>query len=34
MRATITVIVTSLVGIYNDFAAPLYFLPGNENVTA
>jgi hypothetical protein len=27
------VIVTSSVGIYNDFVGPLYFLPGNENVT-
>ena len=32
--AIITVIVTSSVGIYNDFTGPLYFLPGNENVTA
>jgi raffinose/stachyose/melibiose transport system permease protein len=32
--AIITVIVTSSVGIYNDFVGPLYFLPGNENVTA
>lgn len=32
--AIITVIVTSSVGIYNDFTLPLYFLPGNENVTA
>jgi len=32
--AIITVIVTSAVGIYNDFTGPLYFLPGNENVTA
>jgi raffinose/stachyose/melibiose transport system permease protein len=32
--AMITVIVTSSVGIYNDFTGPLYFLPGNENVTA
>jgi len=32
--AMITVIVTSAVGIYNDFTGPLYFLPGNENVTA
>ncbi len=32
--AIITVIVTSTVGIYNDFVGPLYFLPGNENVTA
>lgn len=31
--AIITVIVTSAVGIYNDFVGPLYFLPGNENVT-
>jgi raffinose/stachyose/melibiose transport system permease protein len=32
--AIITVIVTSSVGIYNDFTGPLYFLPGAENVTA
>jgi raffinose/stachyose/melibiose transport system permease protein len=32
--AIITVIVTSSVGIYNDFTGPLYFLPGMENVTA
>lgn len=32
--AIITVIVTSSVGIYNDFVLPLYFLPGNENITA
>jgi len=32
--AIITVIVTSAVGIFNDFTGPLYFLPGNENVTA
>jgi len=32
--AVITVIVTSSVGIYNDFVGPLYFLPGTENVTA
>lgn len=32
--AIITVIVTSSVGIYNDFTSPLYFLPGAENVTA
>jgi raffinose/stachyose/melibiose transport system permease protein len=32
--AIITVIVVSSVGIYNDFVGPLYFLPGNENVTA
>ena len=31
--AMITVIVTSSVGIYNDFTGPLYFLPGSENVT-
>lgn len=31
--AIITVIVTSSVGIYNDFVGPLYFLPGSENVT-
>ncbi len=32
--AVITVIITSAVGIYNDFAGPLYFLPGSQNVTA
>ncbi len=32
--AIITVIVTSAVGIYNDFTNPLYFLPGSQNVTA
>lgn len=32
--AIITVIVTSSVGIYNDFTGPLYFLPGSQNVTA
>lgn len=32
--AIITVIVTSAIGIYNDFTGPLYFLPGTENVTA
>ena len=32
--AIITVIVTSAVGIYNDFVGPLYFLPGSQNVTA
>jgi len=32
--AIITVIVTSAVGIYNDFTLPLYFLPGEKNVTA
>ena len=29
-----TVIVTSSVAIYNDFSNPLYFLPGDANVTA
>lgn len=32
--AIVTVIVVSSVGIYNDFANPLYFLPGQQNVTA
>lgn len=32
--AIITVIITSSVAIYNDFANPLYFLPGAQNVTA
>jgi raffinose/stachyose/melibiose transport system permease protein len=31
--ALVTVIVVSAVSIYNDFTMPLYFLPGNENVT-
>ncbi len=31
--AIITVTVVSSVAIYNDFASPLYFLPGAENVT-
>lgn len=31
--AMMTVIIVSGVGIYNDFASPLYFLPGQENVT-
>ena len=29
-----TVILVTFVGIYNDFANPLYFLPGEQNVTA
>ena len=32
--AIVTVIVTSTVNIFNDFVGPLYFLPGNKNVTA
>jgi raffinose/stachyose/melibiose transport system permease protein len=32
--AIVTVIIVASVGIYNDFAHPLYFLPGAENVTA
>lgn len=32
--AIVTVIVTSSVAIYNDFSNPLYFLPGDANVTA
>ncbi|GAC1384492.1 MAG: carbohydrate ABC transporter permease [Herpetosiphon sp.] len=32
--AIMTVIITSSVAIYNDFAGPLYFLPGAQNVTA
>jgi raffinose/stachyose/melibiose transport system permease protein len=32
--AIVTVIVTTSVAIYNDFAGPLYFLPGARNVTA
>ncbi len=31
--AIITVIVTASVAIYNDFSNPLYFLPGEKNVT-
>jgi raffinose/stachyose/melibiose transport system permease protein len=31
--AIVTVIVISAVSIYNDFTLPLYFLPGEENVT-
>jgi raffinose/stachyose/melibiose transport system permease protein len=29
----VTVIVVQSVGIFNDFTNPLYYLPGNENVT-
>jgi len=29
----ITVVVVQAVAIFNDFQGPLYFLPGNENVT-
>jgi raffinose/stachyose/melibiose transport system permease protein len=32
--AIVTVIIVQAVSVYNDFAAPLYFLPGQENVTA
>ena len=32
--AIITVVVVASVAVYNDFAGPLYFLPGSENVTA
>lgn len=32
--AIVTVIVVSSVAIYNDFTNPLYFLPGQQNVTA
>jgi raffinose/stachyose/melibiose transport system permease protein len=31
--AIVTIIVTSAVGIYNDFTGPLYFLPGSQNIT-
>ncbi len=31
--AMITIIVVQSVAVYNDFAGPLYFLPGNQNVT-
>ena len=29
----VTIIVVQSVAVYNDFAGPLYFLPGNQNVT-
>jgi raffinose/stachyose/melibiose transport system permease protein len=32
--AVVTVVVVQSVAIYNDFAGPLYFLPGSQNVTA
>lgn len=32
--AIVTVVVTTSVTIFNDFVGPLYFLPGQENVTA
>jgi raffinose/stachyose/melibiose transport system permease protein len=32
--AVVTVIVVQAVAIYNDFAAPLYFLSGQQNVIA
>lgn len=32
--AIVTVVIVAGVGVYNDFASPLYFLPGEENVTA
>lgn len=32
--AMVTVVVTSSVTIFNDFVGPLYFLPGEQNVTA
>lgn len=32
--AIVTVVVTSSVTIFNDFVGPLYFLPGEKNVTA
>ncbi len=32
--AIITVIILSAIAIYNDFTGPLYFLPGQQNVTA
>src|ERR1041385_317085 len=31
--AIVTVIVISSVVVYNDFTLPIYFLPGNENIT-
>ena len=30
---TVTVIVVQSIAIFNDFTNPLYYLPGNENVT-
>jgi raffinose/stachyose/melibiose transport system permease protein len=32
--ALVTIIVTCSIAVYNDFANPLYFLPGARNVTA
>jgi len=32
--AIVTVIIVQAVAIYNDFSGPLYFLPGQDNVTA
>lgn len=32
--AVVTVVVIQIVHVFNDFTGPLYFLPGNENVTA
>ncbi len=32
--AIITITVITAVAVYNDFTLPLYFLPGEENVTA
>lgn len=32
--AIVTVVIVMAVAIYNDFASPLYFLPGEQNVTA
>lgn len=32
--AIITVIIITAIAIYNDFTGPLYFLPGQQNVTA
>jgi raffinose/stachyose/melibiose transport system permease protein len=31
--AMVTIIVVQSVAVYNDFAGPLYFLPGSQNVT-
>jgi raffinose/stachyose/melibiose transport system permease protein len=31
--AMVTIIVVQSVAVYNDFAGPLYFLPGTQNVT-
>ena len=30
---TITLVIVAIVGIFNDFVNPLYFLPGSQNAT-